>query len=859
MAKNKSTVKQRSIETYEHRNKDRKNNPLVGLVTPDTDPDLGNQRRYSFDPHLDPQLQWASKSEHTSFDVPTVSLHVHERIDPQTIIKAVRTKEEPAQPSLFDTERDLPWRHVVEFYRHAQNWSNRLIAGDSLLVMNSLIEKEGMADKIQMIYIDPPYGIKYSSNFQPFVGKRDVKDGKDSDLTAEPEQIRAFRDTWELGIHSYLNYLRDRLLLTRELLAKSGSVFVQINEENVHRVRLIMDEIFGVNNFVRSIAFAKTGSMVSSVLGRTCDYLLWYSKNKTEIKYRRLFIEKRPDNYWSNYELPDGTRHTLSKAQQLDLSQIPEGAKIFGLASLESAGSAKQDTPFEFEGEIFRPDRNSHWKLSWPDGMNALRNSGRIVKVGNKLRYKDYILDNPVKVMAEIWLDTMGFGFDKRYVVETRPKVIERCMLMCTDPSDIVFDPTCGSGTTAYVSEKWGRRWITCDTSRVALALARQRLMTSVYDYYSLAHPAEGISSGFKYKTVPYITRKSIADNPDIKEGMTKEKIEEAIIRHANSRTLYDQPLIESNKKRVCGPFTVEAVPAPAVKDLDDPADYQAQNVDATVARSGETQRQADWRIELLKSGVRSRDGKLIHFSRLEALPACRYLHADGELKNIPDSSSYPRIVVSFGSEFAPLEQRQVELALQDAGMLKPKPEFILFAAFQFDPEAAKDIEEAIWPGVTLLKAQMNNDLLTEDLKKKRSSNESFWLVGQPDVFVEQIRKGPTTGQWQVTVRGFDYFNTVTGKLESGNKDKISLWMLDTDYDGRCLFPRQVFFPMENSQGGWTKLAKNLKAEIDLDTIEVYKGIVSLPFELGENRRIAIKIVDNRGIESLKIITLQNA
>lgn len=214
---------------------------------------------------------------------------------------------------------------------------------------------------------------------------------------------------------------------------------------------------------------------------------------------------------------------------------------------------------------------------------------------------------------------------------------------------------------------------------------------------------------------------------------------------------------------------------------------------------------------------------------------------------------------MSFGSEFAPLEQRQVELALQDAGMLKPKPEFILFAAFQFDPEAAKDIEEAIWPGVTLLKAQMNNDLLTEDLKKKRSSNESFWLVGQPDVFVEQIRKGPTTGQWQVTVRGFDYFNTVTGKLESGNKDKISLWMLDTDYDGRCLFPRQVFFPMENSQGGWTKLAKNLKAEIDLDTIEVYKGIVSLPFELGENRRIAIKIVDNRGIESLKIITLQNA
>lgn len=439
----------------------------------------------------------------------------------------------------------------------------------------------------------------------------------------------------------------------------------------------------------------------------------------------------------------------------------------------------------------------------------------------------------------------------KVYVVQTNVKIVARALLMSTDPGDLVLDPTCGSGTMAYVAEQWGRRWITCDTSRVALALAKQRLMTAVFDYYELAHPNEGIASGFKYKTVPHVTLKSIANNPDIREGMTREQIDTAIRKYADQETLYDQPLTDKKKTRVTGPFTVEAVPAPAVKPLDEvreaPGDYEA---DAAIARTGETRRQGDWRDELLRTGIRGKGGQRIEFSRVEALAGTRWLHADAETKE----DKPQRVVVSFGPEHAPLEQRQVALAIEEAQQLVPKPRMIVFAAFQFDPEAAKDIDETNWPGVTLLKAQMNADLLTEDLKKKRASNESFWLIGQPDVSLEKIRKGEDAGKYRVTVNGFDYYNTRTGEIESGGSNKIAMWLLDPDYDGRSLLPRQVFFPMAGDKDGWSKLAKTLKAEIDEGLIETYRGTVSLPFSAGDHRRAAVKIIDDRGIESLKVI-----
>jgi adenine-specific DNA-methyltransferase len=484
-----------------------------------------------------------------------------------------------------------------------------------------------------------------------------------------------------------------------------------------------------------------------------------------------------------------------------------------------------------------------------------------------------------------------------------------------------VFDPTCGSGTTAFVAEKWGRRWITCDTSRVAVTLAKQRLMTASYDYFDLKYPHEGLKGGFMYQTVPHIMLKSIANNPDIDniyermhpaietilghlntelashvgepfvvtEGGRKgtklyfakgdrldewevpfdppsdwselahglhdkflharrhmqQLMDQSIAAHADQEVLYDQPSIAKNRLRITGPFTVEAVPFPSVKALDEASG--PDEADTSIARTGESGRQHQWRDELLKAGIRGKGGQLLKFADLEALPSdndIRNLHAVGHL------DSGERVVVSFGPEHAALEQRQVANALNEAGSLFPLPKMIVFCAFTFDPEAAKDIDGL--KGITALKAQMNTDLLTEDLKKAKSSNQSFWLMGQPEVEVRTLKDG----RYEVEVHGFDYFDTVKGELVSGGKSKIAMWSLDTDYDERSVFPRQVFFPMAGKGEGWEKLKKNIRAELDESKLDKFHGTVSLPFEAGDNRKIAVKIVDDRGIESLKVMSL---
>lgn len=843
MAKKAGTPK-RKLEHYTHRKKKRVNNPPVGLVTPDTDRDAG-KKKYAYDPHLDPVLQWAGKAERGSFAVPTVSLHVHERIDPRSIIEAVHRKngEDFVQGSLFSQlEENPPLREAVDFYKHKHNWSNRLIAGDSLLVMNSLLEKEGMADKVQMTYVDPPYGIRYGSNFQPFVDKREVKDGSDDDLTQEPEMVRAFRDTWELGIHSYLTYLRDRLLLAKELLHETGSCFVQIGDENAHLVRSILDEVFTADNFIADITFLTTASTNSPLartlsLSRVADHVIWYARNRGQMKYRQIFRDRRTSSSFgmafSWVELVDGQRRRMTREEAEGTKPLPQGARVFALSDLTGQND-NQVYDFTFQGRQF-PARGRGWRTTH-EGMNRLIQASRLHALGDQPRYVNYLDDFPVTPINNVWSDTGAAAFSdpKIYVVQTNTKVIARCLLMTTDPGDLVFDPTCGSGSSAYVAEQWGRRWITCDTSRVALTLAKQRLMTSVFDYYELAHPSEGVDSGLVYKTVPHVTLKSIAN----KEPPGRE-------------TLYDQPNVDGGRVRVTGPFTVEAVPAPVVRPL---AEVQpdGQPADDSIARSGETRRQGEWRDELLKTGIRGKGGQRIDFSRVEPLPGTRWLHADAETKE----DKPQRVVVSFGPEHAPLEQRQVELALGEAETLRPKPRIVVFAAFQFDPEAAKDIDETNWPGVTLLKAQMNADLVTEDLKKRRTSNESFWLIGQPDVELEKLGAGEHKGKYRVTVNGFDYYNTKTGGIESGGADKIAMWMLDPDYDGRSLFSRQVFFPMAGDGEGWAKLARNLRAEIDESLIEAYRGTTSLPFEAGKHKQAAVKIVDARGIESLKLIDL---
>jgi len=824
---------------YTHEETKRLNIPPTGLVSAETDP-INGKKTYSFDPHLDPELQWAGKTEGTSFDVDTVSLHVHERIDPLTIIDAARNREPESQKSLFyyfeNPENNLPIREAIEFYKHSEGWSNRLIAGDSLIVMNSLLEKEGMAGKVQMIYIDPPYGIKYGSNFQPFINKRDVKDGKDEDLTQEPETIKAFRDTWELGIHSYLTYLRDRLLLARELLSESGSIFVQISDENIHHVREIMDEVFGSYNFVSIITFRrKINALSSKLIGTVCDYIIWYAKDKDKVKYRKLF-EKRPAELggtWSFIELPTGDRRKLTPEEIENPDSIPLGSRIFASYKLAPAGVNKgSDFRIEYqEKEYLAPltAGGRSWKLN-ESGMKKLVEVNRVIPSGNTLRFVSYYDDFPYKEIDNLW-EKMASTSNKIYVVQTSTDTIKRCLLMTTDPGDLVFDPTCGSGTTAYVAEEWGRRWITCDTSRVAISLAKQRLMTSIFDFYELEHPNEGVSSGFKYEKVPHITPASIAyDEPP------KEEI------------LYDKPLIDRSKKRVSGPFTVEAVPSQRVVNLEEVEEnVSKQEPDNTIARSGETIRQNDWIDELSKTGIRGKGGQNIKFARIEPLSGTKWLQAEGE------TTEGQKAVISFGPAYAPLEKRQVELAIDESQLLVPKPKLVIFASFQFDPEAAKNIDDLKWPGVTVIKCQMNTDLLTEDLKKKKANEESsFWLIGQPDI--ELTKQGD---KYVVTVNGFDYYDTRTGEIKSGSASNIAMWELDTDYDGRSLYPRQVFFPLEDQDGGWSKLAKTLRAYIDEDLISNYKGNKSIPFKPGNNKQIAVKIIDDRGIESLRVLKVE--
>ena len=851
------------------------NNPPVGLVTPETDRDAAD-KTYAHDPHLDPHLSWSGKAEHTSFEVPTVSLHVHERIDPRTIIEAVRKpRDTEAQRSLFSTpEENRPLRQAIEFYRHRHNWTNRLVAGDSLLVMNSLIEKEGLAGQVQMVYMDPPYGIRYGSNFQPFVNRRGVTDGRDEDLTQEPEMIRAFRDTWELGIHSYLSYLRDRLLLCRALLADTGSIFMQINDENLSLVHLVMSEVFGADNFVVHIPFKKKGSQKGGLLDPVNDFLIWFAKDKARVReaYNQLFEPMPLDSdlikTFRYVELPDGDVTTFAKLEKREnrpemyyrdhpdrvLSEHP-GARIFTSENATGGKPGKsQAVIFDYDGRSFDPGigKGLGWKHSAvrerdgePSGMERVAAANRLYVGRDQIRFKRYADDFGYKALSN-WWEGLGGAASPVYVVQTNTEIVKRCILMTSQPGDLVLDPTCGGGTTAYVAEEWGRRWITCDSSRVSLTLAKQRIMSAVFEYFQLAQSTEGVGGGFTYKTAPHVTSTDIAnDQPSAVE------------------TLYDQPQPDRSKARVTGPFTVEAVPAPTVLPLDEAAEREALPADDSVARRGPTIRQGDWRDELLKTGIRGKGGQRVRFVRLEPLPGQRHLHAEGEtrpheasVQGTQDAALGTRAVVSFGPDHAPMEQRQVEQAIEEAWRLVPRPAVVVFAAFQFDPEASKDIDETKWPGVTLLKAQMNADLLTDDLKKKRASNESFWLVGQPDVALERLTEGEDEGKFRVSVQGFDYYNTKTGNVESGNADMIAVWMLDPDYDGRSLFPRQVFFPMASAKDGWAKLAKSLKAEIDETRMAAYRGIVSLPFEAGEHGRAAVKIVDDRGVESLKIVEL---
>ena len=834
--------KMKDIEAYTHNDKKRTNNPPAAMAQYDKVAE--EMATYSYDPHIDPQLDWAGKREGLSFEVPTSSIHIHESIKPHKIIRSVQRigedyhddqinmgefVEDQRFVGLFETpvERMRRKRDAIEFYQHGVDWTNRMIAGDSLVIMNSLLEKEGMAGQVQMVYIDPPYGIKYGSNFQPFVDKRDVKDKKDEDLSQEPEMIKAFRDTWELGIHSYLSYLRNRLTLARELLDDSGVVFVQISDENVHHVREICDEVFGTQNYCGQIAFKKTSGFSPALLSSVYDYIIWYAKDKTKVKYRKLYRNKIDSGLSSGYtwiKLENGEVRKLTAAEKRGEAKLPKGRRFQSSSLVSDGASEKGSQPFIYKGITYYPTAGNHWKTS-QEGLKRLAEAGRLFPVSKTLSYLRWIDDFPYTEYTNVWDDTVQSTFapENIYVVQTAKKVISRCLLMTTDPGDLVVDITCGSGTTAYCAEQWGRRWITCDTSKVAIALAKKRLMTATFDYYQLAHEEQGVGSGFKYKKAPHVTLKSIANNEPPDE-----------------ETLYDQPEIDNNKVRITGPFTVEALPSPVVKPLDEADDYKPL--------ADTTSKQEDWRTQLLATGIVARGGERIRFSRIEPMQGTQYLQAEGETKE----ENPRRVVICFGSETKPMDSRMVDMALDEVENIRPKPELLVFAAFQFDPEAGKDLDEMTWPGMTILKAQMNPDLMTTDLRKNSSSDQSFWLIGQPDV--ELIKDGRSKNRYKVKVNGFDYYDVKKGTVESGNSSRIAMWMLDIDYDGMCIEPHQLFFPMDGKSGGWNKLAKTLKAEIDLDLIQYYAGNESMWFKVEPNTKIAVKIIDDRGIESLRIL-----
>ncbi len=516
-----------------------------------------------------PFLNWAGKAERLSFEVPTLPLFIHERLSTKAILETLKGHKRDKQLSLFDLFADREHSihdQLLRAYEHANGWSNRMILGDSLIVMNSLLQYEGLGGQVQMIYIDPPYGVKFGSNFQPFVRKRDVTHNDDADMTREPEMVKAYRDTWEVGLHSYLTYMRDRLVLARDLLASSGSIFVQISDENLHHVRELMDDVFGAENFVSQISFRTTGGRGSAILDQVLNFLLWYAKNieRTSRKYHQLHMERSPETL-ANYDWVEtihGKRMQLSQAQIKGKEPVPAGIR-YQLTDLTSQGESKTGSfIFEFDGEKFTPRTGRHWATT-VEGMKRLVEKGRIQRKGNNIFYRRFLSDYSGRNMNSSWDDTAMGGFlkseDKIYVVQTPVKVITRCLLMTTDPGDLVLDPTCGSGTTAYVAEQWGRRWITIDTSRVPLSLARQRLLTATFPYYELKDESLGPAGGFVYKRkqnrkgeeiggiVPHITLESIANNEPPKEEV-----------------LVDRPDKIKKITRVAGPFTVEAtIPTP--------------------------------------------------------------------------------------------------------------------------------------------------------------------------------------------------------------------------------------------------------------------------------------------------------
>jgi adenine-specific DNA-methyltransferase len=820
-----------------------------------------------------PFLNWAGKAERLSFEVPTLPLFVHERLSTKGIIETLKghRKTRMEQMDLFGDPQHPVIDQVLRAYEYRDKWVNRLILGDSLLVMNSLLHYEGLGGQVQMIYLDPPYGIQFGSNFQPFVRKRNVKHNEDEDLTREPEMVKAYRDTWEQGLHSYLTYLRDRLLLCRELLTNCGSIFIQISDENLHHIKEIMDEVFGSDNFCGIITFRKTLGPAAKLLPSGYDYLIWYSKNKDLIKYRQLFIEKKVGDVKSyNFiEAPDGKTFRRLTSEELETpSTIPLNWKIFQMSNLAGQGSGPEEKRFyNFNGKKYDCGEGKHWKTHVPEGMDRLASANRIIAAGSQLNYKRYLEDFPASGLTTMWEDTGSAGFSatdpKIYVVQTDTKVIERCILMTTNPGDLVLDPTCGSGTSAYASEKWGRRWITIDVSRVPLALARQRLLATTFPYYELKDEVRGPAAGFIYKRkqnkkgeevggiVPHIKLENIANNEP-----------------ADEEVLVDRPEVVSGITRVTGPFCVEGtIPAPL--------DWEAEATDA--AAPGDHHTFVDRMLEVLRKSpvLHVGGGKTVTLKQVRppaktlSLSAEALVPANGEggedldmatLIKSPLLASGPAgrpVALVFGPENGAVSEKLVYEAAREAHGKNYTHLFVI--GFAIQPNARKLVEDCEdGMGIAATYVQATPDLMMGDLLKNLRSSQIFSVCGLPEIRLTRVpaaAKGEPD-QYQVGLLGLDVFDPATMENYPLKAHEVPAWFLDTDYNGLCFKVTQAFFPRT---GAWESLKKALKGLYEDSVWDHLAGTVSAPFEAGEQGQVAVKVIDDRGNELLVVKGLKEA
>jgi adenine-specific DNA-methyltransferase len=893
----KKQVPTKSIEALRHTGDRRKNIPSAEhqSVVEDTQK-IHKALRYPRNIDLDPQLVWRGKDAQDWSDlvVPAPPLYIQEKIHPKALIDDLLGQTKSAAPEaqfdLFADFNGIPKGvDKTEFYVHDQNWSNRLILGDSLQVMASLAEREGLRGKVQCIYFDPPYGIKFNSNFQWSTTSRDVKDGNAGHITREPEMVKAFRDTWRDGIHSYLTYLRDRLTIARDLLTESGSIFIQIGDQNVHRVRVLMDEILGDACFISEIIFRKTTSSTSNTIENVHDIVLWYSKTPA-LKFRRL--------YYSKSESAGATAYRQNNTSD----------KLFTTSDLTSQNPGSR-YPVNHQGQVYQAEPG--WWKTDENKMRRLQKADRIATTSRKIRYKRLLEDFPVFSMSNLWADTAG-EVGKIYVVQTATEVVKRCLLMATDPGDLVLDPTCGSGTTATVAEQWGRRWITIDTSRVALALARARIMGARYPFYLLADSREGqlkeaevtrtapssqpvqgnIRHGFVYERVPHITLKAIANNAEIdviwdqwqakleplREKLNaalkktkqeweipreadaqwpdaakklhadwwqariarQQEIDKSIAAKAEFEYLYDKPYDDKKKVRVAGPFTVESLSPHRVLGVDENeelVDHLKEDSNSYKAKKSFP----EIILENLKSsGVQQahKEDK-ISFTTLEPWAGKGLICAKGTYL---EGAEEKTAGIFIGPEFGTVQRADLVAAARECG--DAGFDVLISCAFNYEAHAT---EFSNLGKIPVLKARMNADLhMAEDLKNTGKGN-LFVIFGEPDITILPEKDG----RLRLKVNGVDVFKPQTGEVVSDNADGIACWFIDTDYNEESFFVRHAYFLGANDP--YSSLKTTLKAEINKEAWETLNSDTSRPFEKPKSGRIAVKVINHLGDEVMKV------